>query len=279
MPNYSKFVGINAQGIMKRFLLLLFVITTGSLFAQDSTNIFQKTGKVFHSVFYRETYGKNIIKYNPMASTLFSDPRNTAFGYERTTWRNQSASIDVGMFYFPAILDRDFGAVESTPRHNKGFIISLDYRFYLKKLNTRPAPNGIYIGPYYSIYRHNGGVDFEYVDESGAAPVNYTAELSTGFTFQNIGFQLGYQFIFWKRLSMDLILFGPAYTFYDVRLDLKSNMSADLQSKIYQKYQDSFFNKYPLFEELFDKATFEKSGVKRGTAANFRYTIQFGYSF
>ncbi len=279
MPNNSKFVGYNTQGIMKRLLLLVFFISTGSLFAQDSTNILQKTGRVFHNVFYRETYGKNIIKYNPMASTLFDDPRNTAVGYERTTWHNQSASVDFGMFFFPALLDRDFGAVESTPRNNKGFIVSVDYRFYLKKLNTRPAPNGIYIGPYYSVYRHKGGVDFEYLDEQGVAPVKYNAELATEFTFHNIGFQLGYQFVFWKRLSMDLILFAPAYTFYDIRLDLTSNMSPDLQSQIYQKYKDSFFSKYPVFEELFDKANFSKSGVSRGTTANFRYTIQFGYCF
>jgi hypothetical protein len=262
-----------------RLWMVLLCIYTGSLFAQDSTSILRKTGKVFHNVFYRETYGKNIIKYNPMASTLFSDPRNTGFGYERTTYRNQSASLNAGMFFFPVILDKDFGAVKSSPRNNKGFIISADYRFYLKKLNTRPAPNGIYIGPYYSVYRHKGGVDFEYIDETGTSPVNYNAQLESQFTFHNVGFQLGYQFIFWKRLSMDLVLFGPAYSFYDIRLDLSSNLSADQQSDIYQKYKDSFFAKYPVFEDLLDKANFSKSGVSRGTAANFRYTIQFGYCF
>lgn len=260
-------------------LLLLFILCSESAFAQDSSGVLRKAGKVFHDVFYRETYGKNVIKYNPMASTLFSDPRNSAFGYERTTFRNQSASINAGMFFLPALLDRDFGAVKSTPRSNKGYIISADYRFYLKALNTRPAPNGVYIGPYYSIYHHKGGVDFEYIDEKGSSPVLYNAQLESQFTFQNVGFQLGYQFVFWKRLSMDLILFGPAVTFYDVRLELSSNLSADQQSELYQKYKDSFFAKYPLFEDLFDRATFTKSGVSRGTAANFRYTIQFGYCF
>lgn len=266
--------------MLKNSLLTVFVcVLSCSVFAQDSTGILKKTGKVFHNIFYKEQYGKNIIKYNPMASTLFDDKRNTAFSYERRIFQHQSASVGGGMFFFPALLDRDFGAVKSTPRNNFGYIITADYRFYLHKHNTRPAPNGIYIGPYYSVYHHKGGVDFEYIDEKGTSPITYNANLESQFTFQNVGFQLGYQFIFWKRLSMDLILFGPAVTFYNVELELSSNLSPDLQSELYQKYKDSFFNKYPVFEELFDKATFDKKGVSRGTSANFRYTVQFGYHF
>lgn len=262
-----------------KLLFAIFCIISSALLAQDSAQVIAKTGGVFHSIFHKENYGKNTIKCNPMASTLFADKRNIAFSYERNTYRNQSASIGGGLFYFPTLLDRSVGAVVIRPRSSSGFILTADYRFYLHQLNTRPAPNGVYIGPFYSVYHHQGGVDFEYLDESGSSAVLYNVELNSKFTFQNVGFQLGYQFIFWKRLSLDLILFGPAVTYYNIELDVNSNMSQELKNQINQKYQDSFFSKYPVFEELLDKATFSKSGVRRGTSVNFRYTIQFGYHF
>jgi hypothetical protein len=30
----------------------------------------------------------------------------------------------------------------------------------------------------------------------------------------NIGVELGYQFVFWKRLTLDFVLIGPAISYY-----------------------------------------------------------------
>ena len=32
--------------------------------------------------------------------------------------------------------------------------------------------------------------------------------------YLNLGFALGYQFIFWKRMSLDFVLFGPSLSFF-----------------------------------------------------------------
>ncbi len=261
---------------MKKLLFLLAGSVCFLLNAQsDSASTKSKKHSFLYKTFHKETYGKNTIRYNPMASMLFADSRNTALGYERITWKGQSASVNFGMFYFPNIAARDIGAVNATPQKNQGFILSLDYRFYLQHLNARPAPNGVYIGPYYSIYKNHGGVNFTYSDQS----INYNAELTQEFAFHNVGFQLGYQFIFAKRFTLDLVLFGPSVSFYKVKLDMESNLSDEKKRAIYEKYYDSFFSKYPIFDELTRFGDFERQKVSSGMIPNFRYTIQFGYHF
>lgn len=256
---------------MKKLLFLLAFSVAFAVQAQKDTTVHSFLYKTFH----KDSYGKNIIRYNPMTSMLFADSRNAAFGYERTTFKNQSASVNFGMFYFPNIAARDIGAINATPKKNQGFILSIDYRFYLRHLNTRPAPNGVYIGPYYSLYKNHGGVDFVYNDQN----INYRAELTQDFSFHNLGFQLGYQFIFAKRFSLDLILFGPAISFYQVEFELESNLSDDKKREVYEKYYDSFFSKYPIFDQLVNVGDFERQKVSSGMIPNFRYTIQFGYHF
>jgi hypothetical protein len=68
--------------------------------------------------------------------------------------------------------------------------------------------------------------------------------LSTAFNFHNVEFQLGYQFIFGKRVTLDLILFGPSVSWYNVKLDLESNLEPNEANQLYQKYYDQFFSKY-----------------------------------
>ena len=170
----------------KGFVCSLVFVYGTIAFAQDTTNTTSSTLKksylfVYH-IIHKNTYGKNIIKYNPMSTALFSDPRNVTFGYERTTWRNQSASINVGGFFIPRFISNDIGAIDVTPQKQFGYIITLDYRFYLHKLNTRPAPNGAYIGPFLSTYQNKGGVDFNYVDGNNSSIVNYSAELNSKFS-------------------------------------------------------------------------------------------------
>ena len=62
----------------------------------------------------------------------------------------QTASINIGRTAFPkfAFLSDTLGLEEF--QDDKGFNLSVDYRFYLKKENKNKAPRGAYIGPYYS---------------------------------------------------------------------------------------------------------------------------------
>jgi len=252
--------------------------------AQDSTKTHKTfVGKSLHAivhVFDKEEYGKNIIRYNPIPTVLFSEARNFALGYERVLGKNQSISINLGQFYIPQLLGDKPGFLDVEKKNETGLIASLDYRFYIKKLNTRSAPNGVYIGPYYSLQYHKGTSTFSYVGNSGGtSTVNYDASLSHEFMFNNVGFEIGYQFIFFKRISLDLVFMGPSVSFYNIELGLNSNLSSDQAKELYEKYYDSFFSKYPIIEEVYKSGTFEKKGSTSGIMPNFRYLVQVGYHF
>lgn len=257
--------------------LVLYIASVKHAVAQDSIGVFRKTYQFTYSIFHLDGYGKNIIRYNPTPSLLFVNFKNAAIGYERVLWRHQTASANLGYFTIPDLLGSSIGAIDVSQSNRTGLIASIDYRFYLKKLNTRPAPNGIYIGPYYSLYRFRSTTDFTYLEPTRL--IQYDASLATAFNFHNVGFQLGYQFIFGKRITLDLILFGPSVSWYNVRLDLESNLGPNEANQLYQKYYDQFFSKYPIFDQLFQNATFTKTNRANGILPNFRYLFQVGYHF
>lgn len=266
---------------MKHALLLAAcVVVTSQCLAQDSTKTHRSFfGKIVH-VFDKEEYGKNIIRYNPVPTMLFTEGRNAAIGYERVLWKNQSVSVNFGRFFLPNFLGERQDFFDIRKLNETGIITSLDYRFYLKKLNTRPAPNGIYIGPYYSLNYHKSATEFTYhlEDETGSL-IQYKATLNDRITFNNVGLEIGYQFIFWKRLTLDMIFMGPSVSFYNIELELNSQLSSDKAEELYEKYYDSFFSKYPLVEEIYKQGSFEKKGSSSGIMPNFRYLVQFGYHF
>jgi hypothetical protein len=264
--------------MIKRQLWMMGLLLCCGAYAQNADST-QTAKKDWLNFLVKEDYGKNVIKYNIMATMIFGDPKNAAVTYERVITDGQSLSVGGGYLTFPSFMNRMGNVTDVTVTQNAGFIGLIDYRFYLRKLNRRPTLNGIYIGPYYSIYKYSGAAHFVYQDNGSGVPVNYEATMATNFTFNNIGFQLGYQFIFFKRLSLDLILCGPAYSFYDIEVDLKSNLSADQKSRVYQRYKESFLSKTPLFQSLMEKANFERTGVSSGYMPNFRYTFQIGWHF
>jgi hypothetical protein len=263
---------------MRKYIGVMMLLLAGSVWAQDADST-KPAKKDWLNFLIKEEYGKNVVKYNVMPTFMFGEPRNAAVSYERVTWAGQSISVGGGYLTFPYFMGRMGNVADVTVTQNSGFIGMIDYRFYLKKHNKRPAPNGIYIGPYYSIYKYSGAADFIYVGSENGTAVNYQAKMATSFTFNNIGVQLGYQFIFFKRLSLDLVLCGPAYSFYDIELDLESNLSPDQKSAVYQRYKESFLSKTPLFKSLMDKANFERTGTSSGYMPNFRYTFQIGWHF
>lgn len=263
---------------MRKFIGVIGILLAGSVWAQDADST-KPAKKDWLNFLIKEEYGKNVIKYNMMPTFIFAEPRNAAITYERVLWDGQSVSAGGGYLTFPYFMWRMGNVTDVTVTKNSGFIGLIDYRFYLRKLNSRPSPNGIYIGPYYSTYRYSGSADFVYNGYENGRPINYQAKMSTNFAFNNFGVQLGYQFIFFKRLALDLILCGPAYSFYDIEVDLESNLTPDQRSAVYQRYKESFLAQTPLFKTLMEKANFERTGTSSGYMANFRYTFQIGWHF
>lgn len=219
---------------------------------------------------------KNTVRINLTNPMIFGQDCYSV-GYERTVGNHQSFSIDIGRFAFPRIFSINTDSVKdiSSSTRSKGFHISGDYRFYLSKENKYNAPRGVYIGPYVSYNSYSR--DFKLSADTEA----FTGDLNANFKFRvaSLGFQLGYQFIFWKRISLDMILFGPGIAAYKLKAGLDSTLDPDQEAEVFKKINEKLQEKIPGYSLVLDSGSFEKTGVNNTTSLGFRYVVMLGFRF
>lgn len=218
---------------------------------------------------------KNIIRFNLTSPLIFSKDY-LVIGYERVIKENQSFSINVGQF----ALDGFGGPISESldlERNNddKGFNTSIDYRFYLGQVNKYSAPRGVYIGPYYSYNHFERGNVWNFEGETYQGQVNTDLTLN----FHTIGFQLGYQFIFWDRVALDLVLIGPGIANYSAKVGLDTSMSPEDEALFFQELNEFLADKIPGYDQVIEPGEFERKGSFNTTTAGFRYMIHLGYRF
>jgi hypothetical protein len=219
---------------------------------------------------------KNSIKVNLTNPMIFGD-KCYWIGYERTVGKHQSFSVNIGQFSLPRVFNINTDSVKALDKstNSKGFHISGDYRFYLAKENKFNSPHGIYIGPYatYNYYSRT----FNLSAETEA----FTGDLNADFSFRvaSVGFQLGYQFIFWRRVSLDLILFGPGIASYKVKASLDTTLDPDQEAELFKKINEKLQEKIPGYSLALNSGTFEKSGSTNTTSLGYRYVVILGIRF
>jgi diaminopimelate decarboxylase len=101
------------------------------------------------------------------------------------------------------------------------------------------------------------------------------------FTFHvlTVGFQLGYQFVFWNRVTLDMILFGPGISWYKFKADLSTNLDPDEESELFQKINDALEEKIPGYSLVIEPGSFEKNGSVNTTTLGYRYVVMVGIRF
>jgi hypothetical protein len=218
---------------------------------------------------------KNNIKLNPTPMLIW-DLNNITLTYERLVTPKQSVSLKAGYFVFPRISDDVIlSTIELSNRKRYGANIDVEYRFYPAKRNKRPAPDGVFLGPYLGYYgfqfKNNFNVLNTSVDQNGS----FTGTLH----IFNAGFQLGYQFIFWKRVSLDLILFGPALSYYWGSMKIEGSLDPDQIENISQETIDKIFSRFPFLKTLFSGETLDFRGHRDIWSVGFRYAVQIGIVF
>lgn len=226
--------------------------------------------------FFAEKERKNIIRWNvtPMAIV---GPNSFVFGYERVITPHQSASINLGYLELRPFVNRQGKEIQIFDNASRGgFDVSIDYRFYFKNRNVKPAPDGVYWGPYFSYYHLNFEGRGEFL-EDGSVPNSLTVK--SDFDMMSLGVQLGYQFIIKKRFSIDLILMGPSYTFYTLDNSFDFGTAVDENSDVYQRIKEIYEKLVPGADLVLDDVDFRSSGRVKFRTAGFRYGIQFGFVF
>jgi len=262
---YTKYnpMNIRIKKIFRNTILLLFAL----LFVQNVYCQEQDTLKKVR---------KNTVMINLTSPMIFGD-NNYVLGYERTIGKHQSFSVHAGTFSLGKIVNLDTDSIEdiTTGNTSRGISLSGDYRFYLAKENKYNSPHGIYIGPYFAFN------NFNRTYETKVNTAAFTGEVNAEFNFRvtTLGFQLGYQFIFWDRVSLDLILFGPGVSAYSAKVSLDTSFDPDTESEFFTKLNEKLQEKIPGYSLVVKPGSFETSGSVNTTAMGYRYIVMLGFRF
>ncbi len=218
---------------------------------------------------------KNTVRINLTNPIIFGD-NYYVIGYERVIGKYQSASIGLGRYSIPKFVSINTGDLNIIKDYrDKGFHISGDYRFYLKNENRHMAPRGVYLGPYYSYNYFKRENTWSYHSDT------FDGEITTDLTLniQSVGVQLGYQFIFWRRLAVDLVLFGPGVGFYGAKIGFHTSLSPDEEAEFFKQLNDLLSDKFPGYNFVIGSTDLEKKGSFQLTSLGFRYMIHMGFRF
>jgi hypothetical protein len=225
----------------------------------------------------QEKTRKNTVRFNISNPALFG-PGSLIFGYERLLKNNQSISVNLGSASFPKLSRENVDDPELDLRSNsteKGLNFSVDYRFYLKGENRYAAPRGVYIGPYYSYNYFNrvNNWDLNTTDFQGGVQSDMTMN------FHTAGVELGYQFVFWKKLSLDMILLGPGVASYSVKATLDTTLDPEDEQKFFDALNNFLASKFPNYDRVISGEDFKKTGSVTTSGLGFRYMIMIGFRF
>lgn len=219
---------------------------------------------------------KNIIRWNPTPMFLVG-PKSIVLGYERVTLPNQSISLNIGYLEKSPMTDKDGIPIKIFDQSARGGLdISLDYRFYFKNRNKYPAPDGVYWGPYTAYYGIWQDASLNIMDNN---VVTNTVHYSGKFQVFSLGLQIGYQFIIKDRFSIDLVLVGPSYSYYDLQLNLKFNNTININDPFYEDLMNYLQDNSSFLSEFIKNQSFSANGRLNLNYIGFRYAIQFGYHF
>jgi len=219
---------------------------------------------------------KNNIHVN-ITNPLIFGGKSYVFGYERLINNRQSFSVNAGLTSFPSlgIFNTDSLKMRKVTEES-GFNISADYRFYLSKVNKDAPPRGAYIGPYYSYNLFTNKIDWSLTETTGS---NKGVNSELRMNIHTVGFEFGYQFVFWNRLSLDMILAGPGVASYYLKTTFGTNLSEADKEKFYEKLNDALAEKFPGYSLVIDDLDFKKSGTSKTTDVGYRYMVQIGFRF
>jgi hypothetical protein len=259
----------NTNFMAKKYLLPILICS----FAFIATDGFSQTD----TGYTWSTAKKNIIRYNVSSALIFGFDKTIILGYERMLKPNRSFSINAGTAALPKLGDLVFDSISFRKlESNTGFNLSADYRFYLDKLNRYHAPRGVYIGPYYSLNNWQRENDITITTSTASQKL---AKVNTDFSLHMVGFELGYQFIFWKKLALDMVLIGPGIGFYNIKAKTQGDLTDSEREKLYDALTQVISDKFPGMNYVLSEEGFSGSGTIRTSNLGFRYLVHIGFLF
>jgi hypothetical protein len=232
---------------------------------------------MLHSYAQKDTAFKNTVRVN-VTNPLIFGTHSFQIGYERLIGTSQSFSVNIGTASFPLLTfnstDTTIGLIDKN-YEDSGFHISGDYRFYLKRENKYPAPRGIYIGPFYSYNSFDRINNWSIDSDTYQGIVQSEMKLM----IHTMGVELGYQFVFWNRLSVDLLLMGPGIGYYGLDATIDTSLSPEDENAFFEALNSILSEKIPGYDRVIDSGEFKKTGSVRTADIGFRYVVMIGFRF
>jgi hypothetical protein len=225
---------------------------------------------------WKKSY-KNIVRYNISGALLFGFDKYVILGYERVVNPHQSFSVNFGQASLPKFtsINTDSFSIEKDLK-NKGYNVSADYRFYLAHENKYYAPHGIYIGPYVSYNHFDRSNEWLFHQSSSSQKLVST---NTEFNIFTAGAELGYQFVFWKRLALDMVLVGPGISTYNLKTKINGDLTEEERQNLRDAMKQLISQKFPGMNYALSDKEFKANGVLNTTSIGYRYLIHIGFAF
>ena len=109
--------------------------------------------------------------------------------------------------------------------------------------------------------------------------IDSAGQLKGNFYVFNLGVELGYQFVFWKRLTLDFVLIGPAISYYGGGVNITGNINASKLQEINEELYNKLLSKYPMIGDFVLNKSFQQNGKLDLFSIGFRYLLQIGFHF
>lgn len=224
----------------------------------------------------RDTTRKNIIHWDITPMVVVS-PKSIVLGYERVLKHNQSFSINLGYLRKSPFEDMYGNKIQIADQVSRGGIdIATDYRFYIRKRNKWPAPDGLYMGPYLAYYSLWHDATLNLIENN---TIKNTVYYNANISLYSAGVQLGYQFVFKRHITIDLIMIGPSLTYYDLNMNLNFRYNIDPDDPFYHDLIEFVQQNDGFLSQFIKNQTFDASGTLKFAYYGFRYAVQVGYNF
>ncbi|MDI1323976.1 MAG: DUF3575 domain-containing protein [Algoriphagus sp.] len=225
---------------------------------------FSVSGQKSDSTLFR----RNTVKIDLTSYFLYRDA--IVFSYERVVKPHQSFGITLGYETFPSISQSSIIKEDN----RGGYKFGGEYRFYLAKENKFAAPRGVYIGPYFSSHGFSTERFLE-VEQDGEIE---EGTLNSQLRVHNFGAQLGYQFVFNDRWTIDLVLIGPSFSNYRAKMKLEGDFTFDPED-IQNEYLLELIDQFPILEDVLSGQEVDAKGKVDTWALGYRYQFLVGYRF
>jgi Protein of unknown function (DUF3575) len=257
-------------GILQPGMAIAFIFCCSEMLAQPSAETGQPVTEK------QEKQRKNIVRYNLSGPLLFGIDKYIVLGYERVISPRNSISVNFGKASLPKFVSFSTDSFQiQKDLKNTGYNISIDYRFYLSKENKFEAPHGVYLGLYYSFNRFDRENNWSYQKGSAQETVGTT----TTFKINTMGAEMGYQFIIWKRLAIDLVLVGPGFSNYDLTTTTENNLSDEAKARLQEAIKQLLTQRFPGMNYVFSNEEFNANGNIRTWNFGYRYLVHIGFAF